>query len=270
MDMNLFRTTRCQSKNKFFQRLQPKEIGFVYGEMQIIHDRRWEDIVYDLTPWLTETKSAIYFQKLQCQATNNLGWLLCSFHRIDTNVLQGELENLFNICVHLRYQNISEGKGPKNQENTVRALHVIANQTKVDFTTSKLQKIYSFTTTECPLGIVLMFIPHIFRVKHDKLPRITKWRNRQQSFLQGIENQTKPMSATSWEITQLDAHVNGFGTLRKNLMKVMSKVNPKDPLFLSIDTLFFRSNEVIFSFLPRNESEARMFVSKVVTYTQHK
>jgi hypothetical protein len=61
---------------KYFQRLQPKNTGFVYGEMRLQHERRWEDIVFDLTPWLTETKSAIYFQQLQCQATTNLGWLL--------------------------------------------------------------------------------------------------------------------------------------------------------------------------------------------------
>jgi hypothetical protein len=255
---------------KYFQRFQPKNTGFVYGEMRLQHERRWEDIVFDLTPWLTETKSAIYFQHLQCQSTTNLGWLLWSFRRIDTTKLQQELQNLYNIKVNLRYQNISEGKGPTNQENIVRALHVIADQTEVDYVTAQLQKIYSFTTNEFPLGIVLRFIPHTFRVKQDKLPRIIKWRNRQRSFLQGIENQTKPMSATSWEITQLDAYVEGFGTLRKNLMKVMSKVNQKDPLFLSIDTSFFRSNEVIFSFLPRNESEARMFVTNVVPYIQHK
>jgi hypothetical protein len=40
--------------------------------------------------------------------------------------------------------------------------------------------------------------------------------------------------------------------------------------FLSVDTSFFRSNEVIFTFLPRHEMEAREFVSNLVPYYFHK
>ena len=36
-----------------------------------------------------------------------------------------------------------------------------------------------------------------------------------------------------------------------------------------MDTSFFRSNEVIFTFLPKNESEARLFVSNIVPYFHH-
>jgi hypothetical protein len=43
-----------------------------------------------------------------------------------------------------------------------------------------------------------------------------------------------------------------------------------ESLFLSVDTSFFRSNEVVFSFLPRNEAEARTFVSQIVAYFIHK
>jgi hypothetical protein len=52
-------------------------------------------------------------------------------------------------------------------------------------------------------------------------------------------------------------------------MDIISKQRPAEPLFLSVDTSFFRSNEVIFSFLPRHEAEARMFVSNVVPYFKH-
>jgi hypothetical protein len=68
-------------------------------------------MIFDLTPWLTENKHAIYFQHLQCQNTTNLGWLLWSFRRIDTDILQKEIATLFNINVNLRYQNITDGKG---------------------------------------------------------------------------------------------------------------------------------------------------------------
>jgi hypothetical protein len=78
------------------------------------------------------------------------------------------------------------------------------------------------------------------------------------------------MSVTSWEIMQLDENIKIFGTLRKHTMTIMSKNKPSEHLFLSVDTSFFRSNEVIFSFLPRHETEARMFVGNIVPYFQHK
>jgi hypothetical protein len=61
-----------------------------------------------------------------------------------------------------------------------------------------------------------------------------------------------------------------FGTLRKNIMEVTCKTKKEEPLFLSVDTSFFRSNEVLFSFLPRNEPEARNFVAQMVSYFRHK
>jgi hypothetical protein len=49
-------------------------------------------------------------------------------------------------------------------------------------------------------------------------------------------------------------------------MGVESKVRMGEHLFLSVDCSFFRGNEVIFSFLPRHEQEARAFVANIVPY----
>ena len=77
------------------------------------------------------------------------------------------------------------------------------------------------------------------------------------------------MNATSWEILTLDSNRADFGTLRQRIMDVRSRERPRDKLFLSVDTSFFRSNEVIFTFLPRNESEARTFVTNIVPFFLH-
>jgi hypothetical protein len=179
--------------NRYFQRIQPKLTGFSYGEVQIQHNRRWEDIICDMTPWLTENKHGLYYQTLQCPTTTYLGWLLWSFRRIDTSRLQKEIANLFGFKVNLRYQNIAEGKEQTQQDNMVRALHIIVDQKQADQVSNRLQKIYSFKAMEFPLGIVLRFIPHALRVKADKTPKIIKWRSRQKTFLQAIEDPTKPM-----------------------------------------------------------------------------
>jgi hypothetical protein len=53
-------------------------------------------------------------------------------------------------------------------------------------------------------------------------------------------------------------------------MDLKSKSNSEEFLFLSVDVSFFRSNEVIFSFLPRHEQDARTFVANIVPYFRHK
>jgi hypothetical protein len=78
------------------------------------------------------------------------------------------------------------------------------------------------------------------------------------------------MTATSWEIMLLDTYIRNFGTLRKTLMVIRSKSNNNTFLFLSVDMSFFWSNEVLISFFPRNEHEARSFVTKIVPYFRHK
>jgi hypothetical protein len=255
--------------NKYFARIKPVKQGMTYGEVQIQHEKKWEDIIYNMTAWLTEKKHVLYYQYLQCQTTTNLGWLLWSFRKIDTKQLQYEIENIYNIRVNLRYQNIATGKGQSSSQNVVRALHVTADQSKAEKVSMLFQKIYSFTANRFPLGISMRFIPHILRVHSDKVPRIIRWRKRQQTFLDAIENNDKQMVATSWEITLLDYDKEGFGTLRKKIMSLNSKEKKGEPLFLSVDTSFFRSNEIIFSFLPRNEQEARSFVANLVPFYYH-
>jgi hypothetical protein len=78
------------------------------------------------------------------------------------------------------------------------------------------------------------------------------------------------MSATSWEVLALDKEVEGIGTLREEIMAKKSKIRKDEPIFLSVDTTFFRGNEVIFTFLPRHETEARAFVTNMVPYFLHK
>jgi hypothetical protein len=148
----------------------------------------------------------------------------------------------------------------------VRALHEVVDQKESDNISNLFQKIYSFTATEFSLGIVMRFIPQYLRAKADKHQKIIKWRNKQKCFLEGIESADRPMTATSWEILHLNISVKKFGTLRKNIMEISCKKKQEESLFLSVDTSFFRSNEVIFSFIPRNEAEARSFVSNIVTY----
>jgi hypothetical protein len=260
-----------RSLNRYFNRLYPTKYGMVHGEFRMEHSRRWEDIIHEMTPWLSEHRHGMYYQHLQCPNTTNLGWLLWSFRKIDIEVLQMELMMTHGINVSLRYQNIVVNRGPMNSQDKVMALHVISDKVEADRVAAVLKAIYPFDKQmpTFPLGIVLRFIPHAFRVKRDKLQKISRLRARQGTFLQAIENPVRPMNATSWEILTLDTNRATFGTLRQRIMEVRSRDRPDDKLFLSVDTSFFRSNEVIFTFLPRHETEARAFVGNIVPFFLH-
>jgi hypothetical protein len=273
-DINLNITNLPQdvrSINRYFNRLAPSQYAMVHGEFRIEHSRRWEDIIHDLTPWLSENRHGMYYQQLQCPSTTNLGWLLWSFRKIDVAVLQMELLLQYGINVVLRYQNIVINRGTTPANDRVLALHVIADKRDADKVAAKLKEIYPYgkTVSSFPLGIVMRFIPHIFRVKRDKFQKIVQLRARQNTFLKAIEDPVRPMNATSWEILTLDTNRDSFGTLRSRIMEVRSRDRPNDKLFLSVDTSYFRSNEAIFTFLPRNETEARAFVTNIVPFFLH-
>jgi hypothetical protein len=168
-----------KSINIYFPRLQPVRHGNSYGEMKISLTRRWEDIIYEMTDWLSARNHGLYYQALQCQTTTNLGWLLWSFRRIDMRILAKEIKSLTGANIQLRYQNISTGKGKSQSDNTVHALHVIANQQEADKVSNIFQTMYSFEQTAFPLGIVMRFIPHVFKVNSDKIPKIMKFRAHQ-------------------------------------------------------------------------------------------
>jgi hypothetical protein len=254
--------------NRYFQRVRPKESGFTYGEFKIQHSRQWEDIIYEVTPWLTQCRHGLYYQKVQCQKTVNVGWLLWSFRRIDPVIVEEEIFSLYGYNIQLRYQNINSGN-PQDNTDIVRALHVIADQKDADKIATLFQKIYNFKTTHFPLGITMRFVPHLLRVSKSKQYRLSKWRYKQKVFSSAIESVEKPMSTTNWEIMNLDKEITEFGSLRKAIMRIATKDNENEALFLSVDTSFFRSNETIFTFLPKHESEARTFVSNIVPYFFH-
>ena len=92
---------------RFFNRIMPKNEGPVYADMRIKHKRSFEDIINDVSLWLSNHRHGIYFQTLQCENSTNIGWLLWSFRRIDSKKLEDEIWELYKINVALKYQTIA-------------------------------------------------------------------------------------------------------------------------------------------------------------------
>jgi hypothetical protein len=88
--------------------------------------------------------------------------------------------------------------------------------------------------------------------------------------MESIQDPSRPMMTRTWEILNLEGTIYPQTSLKKILMEVKSNENDNEYLFLSIDVSFFRKQEVIFSFLPSRENEARSFVTNIIPYIRHK
>ena len=121
-----------------------------------------------------------------------------------------------------------------------------------------------------PLGIIMRFIPHISKVSIKREPTLSKWRYKQRLFTESIQDPSRPMMTRTWEINDLDNDNNFQPSIRKILMEVKSQDNDNEYIFLSVDFSFFRKKEVLFTFLPRHETEARGFVTNIIPYIRHR
>jgi hypothetical protein len=258
--------------NKFFNRAYPKTDGLTYADLQIKHKRPAGDIINDIALWLSNRQHGLYFQTLQCEEVSNIGWLLWSFRKIDLRKLEDEIWELYKINIALKYQaiavTVNRGRPQNNNgREIVKALHIWTKQSDA----ARAIKLFNFdvykdTAIHFPLGIVLRFIPHISQLTTDKRRALhqSAW-DLQRIFLNGIET-NRFLTATSWEIASLDRGIDSLDSLRKLIMGVESKKRINEHLFLSVDYSYFRTTEVIFSFLPRHEQEAREFVANLVPY----
>ena len=253
----------------FFNRINPRQEGFVYADIRIKHRRIIEDIINDTSLWLSNQKHGMYFQTLQSESITNIGWLLWSFRRMDLRKLEDEIWKLYNINIALKYQTIatSINGGDKGNTEIVKALHIWTTRSDADRATRLFNgEVYSYKAVHFPLGIVLRFIPQLGRITdHDRMEKYMDARSKQQTLLNSIES-NRPLVATSWEILTLDQAKGPYSSLRKILMGIESKRLKGEHLFLSVDVSYFRRNEVLFSFLPRHENEARDFVAQLVPY----
>ena len=254
--------------NKYFNRIFPRAEGFVYVDVRLKHKRSSVDIINDISLWLSNQQHGLYFQTLQSEETSNIGWLLWSFRKIDSRKLEDEIWELYGINVALKYQTIATSMTRGNSNGTeqpVKALHIWTTKADADRAAHLFNfTVYSDKAAHFPLGIVLRFIPVISRMQ-ERLDKFRAALSLQQTFLHGIEG-TRPLYATSWEITVLDQKKDNCESLRKLIMGVESKKHVGKHLFLSVDVSYFRSNEVLFSFLPRHEYEAREFITNLVPF----
>lgn len=254
--------TSIQELNRYFPRIRIQE-GSTWGDMCIVHATEHYDIIALCEVWLDNRGHGMYRKRLQCIATAPIGWMLWSFRAIDTRALSDKLAEMFNIQVDFRFAAITTDRAYKMSTNPIRALHAwIPDDKTFRKTKAILQQTYGSKATTFPLDIKLRMVPMLKPYwDPERIMKIKKLRSRQGSFLKAIAT----TNCRSGDIMNLEAPTGGLPALRSLIMSERTK-DDSGPIFLSVDYAYKRDDLVVFSFLPRNEREARELVTNLAAY----
>jgi hypothetical protein len=55
-----------KTRQKYYQRLAPNNSEYANGEFMLQHSQNWNDILYSLTPWLSDSRRGLFYHTLQC------------------------------------------------------------------------------------------------------------------------------------------------------------------------------------------------------------
>ena len=260
---------RLSELEKYFPRVFLKEEGFTwYSGVRIIHSLPINDLRLDMVRWLKREGHGLFERMLQVANTAEIGWLVYSTWQMEASALAQAIESTINIPVGLRWKQVSNGSRERlPPELQVKALHVeVASENRVIAQKALLAVYGKKNTGQYPNGVRLRFalLIHSAHNLHSKA-KLESLRARQQLWL------TKYETGFSWEINQLDHPIGkNLPTLRLALATLISKVDPKLPIFHSVDRSHRRDSGTCFQFLPELAEEARMTISNLLPLLQHK
>ena len=110
---------------------RPNQENIVYTTINLGHDADFNSIKEDIKFWLMGGNHGLYYNMLQAEETEVIGWLLYSTQEIDAGALAEELLEQEGINIGLRWMTINTGvKGVIPKDHKVNALHVEAEKGK--------------------------------------------------------------------------------------------------------------------------------------------
>lgn len=161
--------------------------------------------------------------------------------------------------------NNRRNQGPTDPENTVTALQLEGPSHRIQDIKDKLSPWYGSSSNRFIDGTKMRLIPPyqtvISAADKGKYGTVVA---RQSAFLSRLAR------GTSFEFASnlcLDCpHPNLGLSLRQVLMEIKSTVYSEFPVFHSIDRTWRSDSNITFTFLPENESDARMYIAGLVPY----
>ena len=254
---------------KFFPRLfpgKPHQQNMVYTKIYLGHDEIFDDITTDIKYWLMAGNHGMFYNMLQAEQTETIGWLLYSTYANDAGAIADDLYDKFQIQVGLRWMTINSGtRGKIPKDQLVKALHVEAIKSEKSLVKKALLKIYSRISwsrnVDLPNGMKLRFVTmRKDATSTHSITKLDRLRQRQKGFLSAALR-----SEQNWDILHLDYRIrDNTPTLREMIMDIRSNTHDTN-LYLSVD-LDWQKSGFVFQYLPEVKEEAESMTHTLYPY----
>jgi hypothetical protein len=239
-----------------------------YFNLYLGHDRQLEEMQADAKYWLMSGAHGMYFESLQCESSELIGWLLWSLKSMDVTALAEDILQMTGIQVGLRWMAIDTGaKGKVEMKDKIFALHLEVRKRDKRNARKAFLALYGKTNSdaaELPLYLRLRFItPRREATSGATITKLKRFRERQKNFL------TKICTSSLNTIVHLDWRKDlTKQTLRELMMELKSTVYENTPVFFSVDLDWNKTNHIV-SYLPVMKEEAVHTLHTLIPQLRH-
>jgi hypothetical protein len=255
----------------YFARLYSRpEGGQMYCSVILAGSMASTDLLNAVKYKLSSLDMGLWSRPTDHEQVSDVGWLLYSCRSQDEFRIASMLSEFLNIIIGARWRQIRTSEGQKkkdsaHQENIVRAIHLEGPSHRIHDIKSALSKWYGSSASSFLDGTKMRLIPPFQSViSADDKAKYGAVVARQAAFLSRLA------TGTSWEfatnLTLDRVHPSTGTTLRGILMSIDSLVYKGKPVFHSIDRTWRSDSQITFTFLPENESDARMYIAGLVPF----
>jgi hypothetical protein len=259
------------SLKTYFARLYSKpEGGQIYCSVILAGSVTSTDLLNAVKYKLSSLDMGLWSRPTDHEQVSDVGWFLYSCRSQDETRIASMLSDFLDVIVGARWRQIrtaagQKKKGTEQPENVVRAIHLEGPSHRIHDIKSALSKWYGSSATMFLDGTKMRLIPPFQSViSADDKAKYGAVVARQAAFLSRLA------TGTSWEFSSnltLDrVHPTTGVSLRGILMQIESSVYEGKSVFHSIDRTWRSDSQVTFTFLPENESDARMYIAGLVPF----
>jgi hypothetical protein len=261
------------SLKRYFSRLSPRsDEGFVWSSIILAQSIPFSTFMEKTRHSLENQDFGLWPKATDHELAVDLGWLLYSTRQQDENRIAEMVSSLTGEKIGAKWKPIrttdgSNRKKVKDNNNVTRvhALHLECASDRAQDIRTKLSKWYGANSKKFPDGTKMRLVPPFNTI----LSTVNRQKYASLITRQSALN-SRLGSSSYWEMTTnllLDRPEPKSGiSLRQIMLSIPSQVFPGTPLFHTIDKLWRSENEVVFTFLPENESDARSIVAGLIPF----
>ena len=246
----------------YFPRLRLSQKGsLIYTSVHLGHDVAVENLLTDISFWLTDSGVKLYKKTIQAESSAILGWFLYGIKEINTENLQDAIEKTpGSPVVGLRQMRIRTSVTGK--ASTIRAMGIECDATQESDIKSCLIELYHSKQKYWPMGVKLRYMRDArFLCGAQAINKTVHLLGRHERFQEGI------MVRRTRDLLSLDiVDREHKKSLRMILMSIKSKKKPSMSLFHSIDPVWNQSDTHNVTFLPGFEAQAEQVLSQLVPF----